>query len=66
MLYLLALVLPPLAVLVAGKPFQALLNLGLTICGILPGVIHALFVVSNYYADKRNARVVAAMATPPA
>ena len=61
MLYLLAIVLPPVAVLIAGKPFQALLNVGLTILGIIPGIIHALFVVHNHYADKRTDRIVKAM-----
>ena len=61
MLYLLAILVPPLAVLVVGKPFQALINLGLTILLWVPGMIHALFVVNNYYADKRTARIVKAL-----
>ncbi|MFZ4779617.1 MAG: YqaE/Pmp3 family membrane protein, partial [Terrimicrobiaceae bacterium] len=32
MRYLLAIILPPLAVLLCGKPFQAVLNLILTLC----------------------------------
>jgi uncharacterized membrane protein YqaE (UPF0057 family) len=60
MLYLLAIVLPPVAVLVAGKPFQALLNLLLTLLFYFPGLIHALFVVHNHYADKRTDRLIAA------
>jgi uncharacterized membrane protein YqaE (UPF0057 family) len=58
MLYLLALLVPPLAVLLAGKPFQALLNLVLTLLGWIPGVIHALFVVHNHYSDKRTDRII--------
>ena len=58
MLYLLAILLPPLAVLLAGKPFQALINVVLTLMIWIPGVIHALLVVNNYYADKRTQRVV--------
>lgn len=61
MLYLLAIVLPPVAVLIAGKPFQALLNIGLTLLAVVPGIIHALLVVSNHYADKRTGRIVDAM-----
>jgi uncharacterized membrane protein YqaE (UPF0057 family) len=57
-LYLVAILLPPLAVLLAGKPFQALINVVLTLMIWIPGVIHALFVVNNYYADKRTQRVV--------
>lgn len=67
MLYLVALVLPPLAVLFCGKPFQAVLNILLTLCFVVPGVVHALLVVHNYYADQRNERIVKAMkqASPP-
>ncbi len=61
MLYLLAIFLPPVAVLIAGKPFQALINLLLWALGIIPGIIHALFVVHNHYADKRTNRIVDAM-----
>ena len=56
MLYLVAVLLPPLAVLLAGKPFQAILNLILTLLFYVPGLIHALFVVHNHYADKRQER----------
>jgi uncharacterized membrane protein YqaE (UPF0057 family) len=61
MLYLIAVVLPPLAVLLCGKPFQALLSIPLTLLGWAPGVIHALFVVSNHYAEKRNDRLIRAV-----
>lgn len=57
MRYFLAIILPPLAVLLCGKPFQALLNITLTICFWLPGVIHALFVVNSHKADKRTERL---------
>ena len=58
MLYLVAVLLPPLAVLLAGKPFQAILNLILTIMLYVPGLIHALFVVHNHYADQRQDRML--------
>lgn len=62
MLYLLAILLPPLAVLLCGKPFQALLvSLPLTLLLWLPGVIHAWMVVSNHYADHRQARLIREM-----
>ena len=61
MLYLVAILLPPLAVLLCGKPFQALLNIVLTICFYVPGLIHALLVVNNYYADKRTDRLARVM-----
>ena len=63
MLYLVAVVLPPLAVLLAGKPFQAIISfiLQLTLIGWVPATIHALFVVNNYYADRRADRMIREM-----
>ncbi|MQA00117.1 MAG: YqaE/Pmp3 family membrane protein [Dehalococcoidia bacterium] len=61
MLYLVAVLLPPLAVLLCGKPFQALLNILLTMLAYFPGLIHALFAVHNHYEDQRTSRVIAAM-----
>jgi uncharacterized membrane protein YqaE (UPF0057 family) len=58
MLYLLSFLLPPLAVLLAGKPLQALLSLVLTMLGWVPGVVHALFVVNAHYADRRTDRII--------
>ena len=57
MLYLVAILLPPVAVLIAGKPIQAVLNIGLTLLFWIPGMIHAFMVVGNYYADKRSGRI---------
>ncbi|MCF6136106.1 YqaE/Pmp3 family membrane protein [Pseudalkalibacillus berkeleyi] len=45
MMYLLALLLPPLAVLFSGSKTQTLINIVLTLIGWLPGVIHAFFVI---------------------
>lgn len=53
---LLAIFLPPVAVLIAGKPIQALINLLLCFLVWIPGVIHAWGVVSDYKADKRMDR----------
>ncbi|TFH75581.1 YqaE/Pmp3 family membrane protein [Gammaproteobacteria bacterium LSUCC0112] len=61
MRYLIAILLPPLAVFLCGKPFQALLNILLTLCFWIPGVVHALFVVHSHLADKRTDRIVNAM-----
>ena len=52
-MYLLAIICPPLAVIIAGKPIQGLLNIFLSLCFYVPGLIHALFVVSEYKADGR-------------
>ena len=60
MRYFLAIVLPPLAVLLCGKPLQFVLNLILTLVFWVPGVIHALFIVHDYLADKRVDRIVTA------
>ena len=63
MRYLLAIVLPPVAMLSAGKPFQALLCLVLmvTVIGWIPAAIWAVMVVSSYHADKRTDRIVKEM-----
>lgn len=53
MRYLFAILLPPIAVLSCKKPFSALLNLILCCFFVIPGIVHALFVVSNYNADAR-------------
>ena len=60
MLYLLAILCPPLAVLFCGKPIQALLNLVLTLFFYVPGLIHAILVVGEYKADKRTDRLIEA------
>ena len=58
MLYLLAIFLPPVAVLAAGKPGQAVLNFFLTLLMYFPGMIHALLVVSSHHADGRNGQLM--------
>ena len=63
MRYLLAILLPPVAVLLCGKPVQALLNLVLTLFFWVPGAVHACLVVHEHLADKRADRIVAAART---
>lgn len=67
MLYLLAIILPPLALLLAGKPGQALLGLILmvTIIGWIPAAIWAVLVVNSRNADRRNERLIAATRGTP-
>ena len=60
MRYLLAIILPPVAVLFSGKPIQALINFFLTLFFYVPGAVHAIFVVMEYYADKRADRIIKA------
>ena len=57
MRYILAIIFPPLAVLLCGKPVQAFFNFFLTLLGWIPGVIHAILVVNSHKADKRAARI---------
>ena len=61
MLYLLAIILPPVAVLICGKPIQAVFNLILTLLLWIPGVVHAIFVVHSHLADRRTDRIIDAI-----
>ena len=56
-IYLLCIILPPVAVLLKGKPMTALLNLLLTLLLWVPGIIHAFMVVTAAEADARNKRL---------
>lgn len=60
MMYLLAILLPPVAVLFSGKPIQALLNLILTIFFWIPGAVHAILVVKDNKDDKRMQKYIQA------
>lgn len=55
-MYFLAVFLPPLAVLLSGKPIQALLNFVLTLFFWIPGIIHAVLVVKDNKDEKRMVR----------
>lgn len=63
MMYLLAILLPPLAVFLCGKPIQALLSLigMITVIGWPIAAIHACLVVSSHQADKRQDRLIREM-----
>ena len=61
MRYLLAIVLPPVAVLLCGKPVQFFLNVVLTLCFFVPGMIHAILVVHDHMEEKRTRRIVRAV-----
>ena len=58
---LIAILLPPLAVFLCGKPFQAIISIFLTLAFWIPGVVHALFVVHSHLADKRTDKIVDAI-----
>lgn len=55
MLYVVALLCPPLAVLLCGRPFTAVVVLLLSVV-YFPGALVALLVVSGHYADRRSDR----------
>ena len=63
MRYLLAILLPPVAMLTVGKPFQAILCLILmfTLIAWPLASIWAVLVVHSSFADSRNRRIVAEM-----
>lgn len=61
MRYFLAIILPPVAVLLCGKPVQFVLNILLTLLFWIPGVIHAILVVNSHLADKRADKIVKAV-----
>ena len=63
MSYLIAVLLPPLAMALNGKPLEALICLVLqvTVIGWIPATIWAMLVVSGAQADRRTNRVVKEM-----
>lgn len=61
MMYVLAIFLPPIAVLFTGRPFQAILNFFLCFLFYVPGVIHAILVVNESKADNRMKKQVKMM-----
>lgn len=61
MLYLLAFFLPPVAVLLAGRPGSAFLNFILCLLLYIPGVIHAMLVIHDAKVEKRNEKLIRAM-----
>jgi uncharacterized membrane protein YqaE (UPF0057 family) len=65
MRYFIAIVLPPLAVLLCGKPGQAILNVLLTCILWAPGALHAVLVVHSTEADRRQKELIAAIANGP-
>jgi uncharacterized membrane protein YqaE (UPF0057 family) len=61
MMYLIAILIPPLAVLLCGKPVQFLLNLLLCLFFWVPGMIHAILVVADTKAQERNQALIDAL-----
>jgi uncharacterized membrane protein YqaE (UPF0057 family) len=65
MILLLCYLFPPLAVLLMGKPFSAILNCFLTMCLFwIPGIKHALVCYADYKSTQQFGRVVDAINYP--
>lgn len=58
---LLAILLPPIAVLMRGKPIEAVICFILTCAFWLPGMFYAIWIVNNDEADKRNKSLIREM-----
>lgn len=61
MRYLIALLLPPLAVFLCGRPMQAFFNTLLCLCLWVPGVVHACLIVHTRIEDERAQRIIRAV-----
>ena len=58
MIRVLNILLPPLALLLIGKPVRALLNLILCLFFFLPGIIHSWVVTSDWKREKEREDLV--------
>jgi uncharacterized membrane protein YqaE (UPF0057 family) len=54
MRYFLCFLCPPLAILTTGRIGAFILNIFLTLCLWIPGVIHSILVLNRFYDDKRH------------
>lgn len=64
MILLLCYVFPPLAVLLMGRPFSAVLNCFLTMFFYLPGMKHALVCYADYKVDQSVDKITNAIHYP--
>ena len=62
MLYILAVILPPLAVILAGRPQKFLTSLVLTILFWVPGIVHAWVTISRANRDRHDKKLLKAQA----
>lgn len=68
MIYALAILCPPLALLLMGRGLHALINIPLTLLFWLPGVVHACVVIARRereYRDERLACLLKGVTPPP-
>lgn len=61
MRYFLCIVLPPLAVFTTGRIGAFVLNCLLTLFLWVPGVVHAILVTNDFYAERRHRKMVRLM-----
>jgi uncharacterized membrane protein YqaE (UPF0057 family) len=58
MRYFLCFLFPPIAVLTTGRMGSLILNILLTLLFWVPGIIHAILTVNDYYEARRYRRLV--------
>lgn len=61
MIYFLCIICPPLALLIRGKLGSVLLNIILYLFGYIPGLIHAILVISAQDEDNNNKKIIKAI-----
>jgi uncharacterized membrane protein YqaE (UPF0057 family) len=58
MRYFLCILFPPAAVLTTGRLGAFILSIILTMFFWIPGIIHAILVTNDYYAERRHRKLV--------
>jgi len=61
MRFILAILLPPVAILLCGRPLLAVLSIPLCVLFWIPGVALAIYVVMQRDADRRSEKLAAAI-----
>jgi uncharacterized membrane protein YqaE (UPF0057 family) len=61
MRYFLCFLFPPAAVLTTGRIGSLILNIILTLLFWIPGIIHAILVVNDFYEARRHRQLVRVM-----
>lgn len=58
---ILAILLPPLAVLLTGKPIAFVINLLCCLLFWIPGIVHAVWIVTQAETERRHRETLAAL-----
>ena len=58
-MFILCIILPPIAAAISGGFSSFLINIILTCCGWLLGVVHAFMVTKNAKAEEQNEKLIA-------